>query len=109
MAQSIWAREGGEIVQHNGWHEQSRYPDDQCHELVYVKEYAHFKKKLEKVNSRHHQTMSTVEGIPDSLEVIAYAAAKEKNRYWPTIVEMFKFKEAPIYGCQFHPKIFGAC
>ncbi len=100
--QRIWAMYGGKIDQHNSWHEQSKHPHDQCHELSFTKDYQHLNKDVSKVTSRHHQCVDASEFVPDELEVIAYAGAH--NKYYPNIVEIFKHKTLPIIGVQFHPE-----
>lgn len=101
-AQRIYAYYGGEIVQHNGWHDQSKYNEDLAHELMYTEGFESYKKLLRKVNSRHHQTMSAKHSIPEELQVIAYASATKANEYYPSIIEIFKHKEKPILAIQFH-------
>lgn len=109
-AQRLWAFYGGEIDQHNDWHAQSKSgePWDQCHGLAYTADFrAEYKSLLTKVNSRHHQTMDARNGVPEELEVVAFAqaTAKEgKERWFPSIVEIFKHKERPIFGIQGHPE-----
>lgn len=105
-AQQIWASCGGVITQHNDWHEQSKYPEQECHTLSFTPLYKQWSKHINKVTSRHHQCMDGSGYVPDLLEVIAYANEpidkREEER--KDIVEMFKVKNKNIYGMQFHPE-----
>lgn len=108
-AQRLWVHYGGQMDQHNSWHDQSKYNSDQCHEIVWMGEHSVHSKKLEKVNSRHHQTMDTKMGksIPEELDVMAYAFARKqagKALYYPGIVEIFKHRTKRIVGIQGHPE-----
>lgn len=107
-AQKLWTLAGGSLDQHNNWHAQSESgTNDVAHGLCYTQDYKNWKGLLNKVNSRHHQTMDASgisKGIPDILDVIAYSEANKSNSYFPQIVEMFKFKTKEIYGVQFHPE-----
>ena len=103
-AQRLWSMYGGELIQHNPYHQQSEYPKEECHTLKLVAEYSNlYSKSVNKVNSRHHQSMSIVNTYPDALEVIAFA--KENDKYIrKDIVEIFKHKTLNIYGVQYHPE-----
>lgn len=103
-AQQIWAKYGGHIDQHNGWHEQSKHDTDRCHELYFKAGYHQYSKLIDKVTSRHHQCMDSSEpyGVPDELNVIAYA--KVGNDGAKQVVEVFEHKERQIFGVQFHPE-----
>lgn len=103
-AQALWAHAGGVMIQHNPGHKQSSWNGDQCHGLEYLPPFKEWKKKLERVNSRHHQTMSAMveESIPAQIEVIAYAL--EGKYYYPDIVELFRFRNRNIFGIQGHPE-----
>lgn len=106
-SQRLWTHFGGNLIQHNNWHEQSKYPTHQCHELEFTKEFSYFEKMIGKVNSRHHQTMDASIYVPDELEVIAYSREEghDKKMFTSTsIVEMFKHRTLPIFGVQFHPE-----
>lgn len=103
--QQIWGRYGGHIDQNNDWHEQSsKYPQEQVHELYFKPEYFDYSKLIDKVTSRHHQCAVSSEpfGVPDELDVIA--VAKQGKYHFDNIVEIFKHKELPIFGVQFHPE-----
>lgn len=101
--QRIWVHYGGQLEQHNAWHDQSKNQFDQCHELWFPPEFQHYNKMIKKVTSRHHQCADASVYVPDELEVIAYA--KETNStYWEEIVEIFRHKTLPIFCVQFHPE-----
>src|SRR5690606_29043546 len=85
-SQSIWQMFGGKMNQHNYWHEQSKFPKDECHNLSWTSEEyrIEYGPLMDKVNSRHHQTMIGGKHTPDELEVIAYA--KEQALIFEDIV-----------------------
>lgn len=102
-AQRLWSMFGGKLIQHNPYHKQSEHSKDECHKLKFTDNYTHLSKLVNEVNSRHHQSMSIVDSTPDELEVIALAKETDKCiRY--DIVEIFKHKDFPIYGTQYHPE-----
>lgn len=108
-SQSLWTMFGGTLVQHNIYHQQSTHPKDECHGLEWTtEEYRDtYGKLIQKVNSRHHQTMDATKGIPEELEVIAYSREEvSRNNFYTdkTIVEIFKHKTLPIFGYQGHPE-----
>lgn len=107
-AQRLWVNFGGQLIQHNYWHDQSSHPKDECHFLEwgsvkYSNSYSHL---IEKVNSRHHQTMSAQQYIPDNIDVIAYAkeTVGKQSVVYKDIVEIWKHNTLPIYGIQGHPE-----
>lgn len=103
-AQSIWSMFGGDIIQHNYWHTQSEHQKDECHEISWAKPEFETKygKLIQKVNSRHHQTINGLNNVPADLEVLAYA--KEGKSIMKSIVEIYRHKTLPIYGYQAHPE-----
>lgn len=105
-AQKLWSLHGGEFIQHCIDHEQSSYNKDECHGLFFTENYKHNSKLVEKVTSRHHQTMSVKNGTPEQLTVIAYAKeGTGKTSYLrEDIVEVFKVTDKEIYGVQYHPE-----
>lgn len=106
-AQQLWALHGGQITQHNDWHEQSSYPEQECHSLSFTPDYKKWNNYIQDVTSRHHQCMDGSKNVPESLEVIAYANEpidKNKEEERKDIVEIFKIKNKNIYGMQFHPE-----
>lgn len=107
-AQSLWTAFGGSMVQHNYWHTQSSHNKDEVHEIFWKdpNNIKRFGKLIQKVNSRHHQTMDgrvSSELLEKNLEILAYAK-REDGSADESIVEIFKHKELPILGLQSHPE-----
>lgn len=111
-AQRIWTMFGGTLNQHNPYHKQSAYKEDQAHYLVFTEEYAKLNNYIEKVTSRHHQTMVDDDNNLEqqqSLEVIAYGTDMNTKKYNHThalqdVVEIYKVANHNIIGVQFHPE-----
>lgn len=101
--QKIWTMYGGKLIQDNEYHEQSKYKTDTCHTLSFTEKYEKYKNKIGKVTSRHHQSCSDINGIPEQLEVIAYSEI-DKKYYDPNVIEIIKHRTKPIYGVQYHPE-----
>lgn len=102
-SQSLWSMFGGKLIQHNFTHEQSTHDKDECHGLYWTKgnfeKYGHL---IEKVNSRHHQTMDS-RFTPKDIEVLALAKESDGTVH-EDIVEIFRHKKLPIFGYQGHPE-----
>jgi len=67
----------------------------------YTKVYADKSGKIKpiKVNSMHHQCISTNEFPSDNLEIIAYYKGSH-----PMAIEAFRHRSLPIIGVQYHPE-----
>lgn len=103
-SQCLWHYFGGELIQHNPQHTQSATPTDECHELHWLSEdlQAQYGLLLQKVNSRHHQSMSVVHHTPADIEVLALA--KDNGLVRQDIVELFRHRHLPVFGYQPHPE-----
>lgn len=107
-AQSLYSIFGGKLDQHNFVHTQSEFPKDQCHALCWhgLENYNKYNNLLTSVNSRHHQTLLHDE---NNLQLETIAVAREyytEKKYldYYNIVEVFKHREKPIWGVQYHPE-----
>lgn len=107
-AQRLWHYFGGKLIQHNPQHTQSATPTNECHELHWLSEglCAEYGALLQKVNSRHHQSMSMLDFVPDELEVLALASDKGVAR--KAIIELYRHRHPPFYGYQPHPEAMPA-
>lgn len=103
-AQSLWTNFGGELIQHNFQHKQSLHPKDECHGLFWSTFYDDRKATtlVKNVNSRHHQTMNTMNHSPESIQPIAWAV--EGGAADMSIVEIFRHENDRIWGVQYHPE-----
>lgn len=104
-AQRLYTLFGGELDQHNTWHERSSHKKDQCHGLVLNHNILEHKNLIEKVTSRHHQVCKYDE-FNENIEVMAWPEFKSGTKSYriSEIVEIFKIKNRKILGVQYHPE-----
>lgn len=94
--QSICVHFGAALVQ-NMYHETSLERTEEVHEIEMRAEIA-IKNKI-KVNSLHHQCVSSID-FPEDLEVIGIYKGKSHK----ACIEVIRHRTLPIYGVQYHPE-----
>jgi putative glutamine amidotransferase len=111
--QSIAVMYGAQLIQHITHHETNEITDRSAgvHNLILIhndfkerfkRECFSGKEPILKVNSMHHQCVSSVE-IPECLDILGVSKGKSSS----SSIEVIRHSELPIAAVQYHPEEMG--